>query len=460
MSSRNSPAAGASVLALAGLLAVVVATLWPFRFTFRALTWVSYAQSFGVAPRTLLDLPRNILLFIPLGLGVGGALRARGVSPLRTRALTIGVAAAVTVGVESLQVFLPGRTPNLWDVAGNIGGAAAALLLLRVRERWGADERESRRPLLPSGMTLLATTLVLAVALSWVLMRSMRPGGWSASALWVADGYVHDVVILDCAVDEGATERLLKGQVPGNLSASIVTLDQSMPGVLSDAGRRIDATGQFTVAFTAVPADRRQAGRSRLVALVGSGTTDDLLLAQDEGRLTVSWRSPLTGGNSLAPELAFPNVFDAKGPTRIVLSVDGSTARVRTVAGIGNDDLFLAPDVVFTAIVRETNLWPVSVHHVAFWQSTLLFATIVFLPAGALLARVWHESARRQAYLLLAGLVVPAVYFEAVISGFRHGPPRPVSMAVSVALTAVGFGVVALWRQARPLLDDPEIRRR
>jgi VanZ family protein len=460
LSSRNNAAAEAGLLALAGLLAVVVATLWPFRFTFRALTWVTYAQSFGVAPRTLLDFPRNILLFIPLGLGVGGVLRARGVTPLRTLALTIGLATAVTVGVESLQLFLPGRTPNLSDIAGNIGGAAAAFLLLRVRERGRADERRMRRPVLPAGMALLATTLVLAVALSWGLMRSMRPGGWTASALWVADGSVHDVVILDRAIDNGATERLLRGQVPDTLSASVVTVGDSTSGILTGAGERIDATGQFTVAFTVVPADRQHAGRSRLVALRGPGATDDLLLAQDQGRLTVAWRSPLTGGNSLAPELAFPNVFDAKEPTRIVLSVDGSTARVRTTTGIGNDDLFLAPDVVLTAIVRETNLWPVSVHHVAFWQSTLLFATIVFLPAGALLARVWRETARRRSYLLLAGFVLPAVYFEVFISGFRHGSPRPVSMAVSVALTAVGFGLVAFWRQTGALLDDPEIGRR
>jgi VanZ family protein len=460
LSSRNNAAAGAGILALAGLLAVVVATLWPFHFTFRALTWDSYAQTFGVAPRTLLDLPRNILLFIPLGLGIGGALRARGVSPPRTMALTLGLAAALTIVVESLQVFVPGRTPNLSDVAGNTCGAAAALLLLRVKEQWRSGERGTRRGLLPAGTALLATTLVLAVALSWVLMRSMRPGGWSATTLWVADGYVHDVVILDRAVDDGAADRLLSGHVPNHLSPWIVSRQDSTSASLNGAGQRVEATGQFTVAFTAVPADRRHAGRSRLVALRGPGATDDLLLAQDQGRLTVSWRSPLTGGNFLAPELVFPNVFDVNGPTRIVLSVNGSTARVRTAAGIGNDDLFLAPDLVFTAIVRETSLWPVSFHHAAFWQSTLLFATIVFLPAGALVAQVWHGSARRRASVLLAGFVLPAVYIEAFIAGFRHGPPRPVSMAASVALTAVGFGLVALWRQAGPLLDDPKVRRR
>jgi len=446
------------VLALAGLLAVVTATLWPFRFEFRTLTWATYAQSFGVAPRTLLDLPRNILLFMPLGLGVGVALRARGQSPLRTMTLTIGLAAALTVAVESLQVFLPGRTPNLSDIAGNIGGGAAALLLLRVKERWDADGGSG--PMLPAGVTLLATILVLAVAPSWALMRSMRPGGWSANALWVAGGQVHDVVILDRAVDEGTAVRLLGGQVPDGLLASIVARQDSTPGILNVAGQRIDATGQFAVAFTIVPADQRQAGRSRLVALHGPGATDDLVLAQDHGRLTVSWRSPLTGGNSLAPELGFPNVFDANGATRIVLSVDGSTARVRTAAGTGDDDLFLAPDVVFTAIVRETSVWPITVRHLAFWQSTLLFATIVFLPAGALFGRVWRRSTPRRAYLLLAGFALPAVYFEGFISWYRHGPPRPVSVAVSVALTAVGFGLVVLWRQTSALADDPEIRRR
>lgn len=460
MSSRSSRAAAPGVLALTGLLTVLFATLWPFRFAFRPLTWAAYAQSFGVAPQDLLDLPRNILLFLPFGLGVGLALRARGHSPLRTSALTIGLAAAVTATVESLQVFLPGRTPNLSDLAGNIGGAAAALLLLGARERWRAHGGGRRRLLLPAGVALLATMLVVAGALSWALMRGMRPGGWTASALRVADGRVHDVVVFDRAIDDATAARLLRGEMPDGLLVSIVARRDSTSSIVNGAGRRIDASGQFTVAFTAVAADRRQPGRSLLAALSDSAATDDLVLAQDQGRLTVAWRSPLTSGNDQEPELHFPNVFDADGPTRIVLSVDGSTARVRTATGIGNDDLFLAPDVVFTAMVRETNVWPISIHHVAFWHSTLLFAAIVFVPAGALLWNVHHGSTRRGAQLLLAGFVLPAVSFEGFVAWYRAGPPRPVSIAVGIALTAIGFGLFALWQRANVLAaDDPEVRR-
>ena len=434
------------MLALAGLLAVLVATLWPFRFEFRPLTWVTYAQSFGVAPRTLLDLPRNILLFMPLGLGLALALRARGHSLLRTSALTIGVAALVTVAVESLQVFLPGRTPNLSDLVGNVGGAAAALLLLGVADRRRVDGG-GRRLLRPAGVALLATLLVLAGTLSWTLMRSMRPGGWTASALRVTDGRVRDVVVLDRAIDDATVARLLQGEMPDGLSASIVARRDSTSWIVDGAGQRIDASGQFTVAFTAVATGRRSPGRSPLAGLSDLAATDDLVLVQDEGRFIVAWRSPLTGGNDLTPELHFPNVFDAEGPTRIVLSVDGATARVRTATGTGNDDLFLAPDVVFTAIVRETNVWPVSIRHVAFWQSTLLFGAIVFVPAGALLGHIGRGNIRRPAFVLLAGLVLPAMYFEGLISVYRHGPPRPASVAVSVALTAVGVALATLWRR-------------
>jgi hypothetical protein len=147
------------------------------------------------------------------------------------------------------------------------------------------------------------------------------------------------------------------------------------------------------------------------------------------------------------------------GSTRIVLSVDGTTARVRTSTGTGSDDLFLAPDAILTGIVRETNLWPVSARHPAFWQSALLFAAIVFLPAGALLA-VWRGNTKGRAYLWLAGFAFPAVYFEAFIAGYRHSAPRPISMAIGMAVTAVGFGLTALWRHTSRLADDPDVGRR
>ena len=44
---------------------MVVATLWPFSFEFRSLTWAQYFEGIELAPSSFLDFPRNIVLFMP-----------------------------------------------------------------------------------------------------------------------------------------------------------------------------------------------------------------------------------------------------------------------------------------------------------------------------------------------------------------------------------------------------------
>ena len=64
----------------------------------------------------LANFLRNVLLFVPLGIGLGLLIR----SPVRAWLPTL----LLTVVVEITQIFIPGRNPLLVDVLANAGGGA------------------------------------------------------------------------------------------------------------------------------------------------------------------------------------------------------------------------------------------------------------------------------------------------------------------------------------------------
>lgn len=109
-----------------------------------ALTLAPASGEVGVSPwcvscgdRGLADLLLNILLFAPLGASVaasGGTAR---------RALLTGL--AFSLGIELLQLVIPGRAPTARDVIANGFGAWLAAVSFHTIVHWLADTRRRRR---------------------------------------------------------------------------------------------------------------------------------------------------------------------------------------------------------------------------------------------------------------------------------------------------------------------------
>jgi VanZ family protein len=85
------------------------------------------------------DIFDNILLFMPFGYGLAAAIRRKGFSTHMTILCTFAIGLLLSLGVETLQVWLPGRWPSLVDVASNgIGALLGSIVLLtwnRLRSR-------------------------------------------------------------------------------------------------------------------------------------------------------------------------------------------------------------------------------------------------------------------------------------------------------------------------------------
>lgn len=77
-----------------------------------------------------IEFGSNILLFVPLGVGLAMLLT-------RSRYLIIPVALLASLTIESVQaVYIAARTPSVYDIIANVSGAALGLVAVAVFEVW------------------------------------------------------------------------------------------------------------------------------------------------------------------------------------------------------------------------------------------------------------------------------------------------------------------------------------
>lgn len=159
----------ARALLLYVVVVMLVITLTPFHFA------VPRSWRVTVDDWTVLDVVANVLLFVPAGflLALGRPAGERGTV---WRALAAG--AALSLAIESAQLFEAARYASPWDVLTNAAGAAlGGALPARLRRRLDPAALVGRLALeLP-----LVGLVYLLVPLAW--LRALA-GGAGAARLW------------------------------------------------------------------------------------------------------------------------------------------------------------------------------------------------------------------------------------------------------------------------------------
>ncbi|MGY2130409.1 VanZ family protein [Blastococcus sp. SYSU DS0617] len=146
--------------AVAVVLAVAAITLGPAevvadaRRTVMAGVEALTAPLPGTVHRAQVEAVANVLLFVPVGALAALAFRRSG--PV----LPLALAAATSVLIELAQTALPGRVPDLVDVAANTAGASVGVVLVTVR--LAVSRGDGRRPRRGLRLALLATPAVIA----------------------------------------------------------------------------------------------------------------------------------------------------------------------------------------------------------------------------------------------------------------------------------------------------------
>jgi hypothetical protein len=146
----------APVVLTVALAAVLVATLAPLGGTGGTASW----GCVFCGDRALADLLVNILLFTPIGIGLG----LRGTHFVR--AVLAGL--VISLLVESAQILIPARDASLGDIIANTLGTAAGAGIVLLAPRWLA-------PGVVAARRLLLSWAVLAIAMFWVTGWLLAP---------------------------------------------------------------------------------------------------------------------------------------------------------------------------------------------------------------------------------------------------------------------------------------------
>lgn len=232
---------------IAYVAVVLVATITPFELRFdvsEILAALGRAFSFGYSPTALVDAAQNMALFA----GWGALWVATGQSRPGERALLAPTLSglALSLGVETMQLFLPARTTSMQDVVTNTLGAliGAAFVAGLVNVATGLRERRSYFgvPALVFAGSYLAAALFQAVLGSAhpTVLSGARGGPFARLFRGIADFELASFLTLP------VTDLLLF--VPAGLFALVVLAEVGMPHRLG--ARHVAVAGLLVAAVT------------------------------------------------------------------------------------------------------------------------------------------------------------------------------------------------------------------
>lgn len=424
---------------LLGAAVALVLAVCVFPYQLETRSWRPFAAELVDADKGAGDAVRdvvvNVLLFVPFGVGMAATSRNR----LRVTGrvvLTVGTAAVLSLGVESLQMYLPSRDPSLRDVAANVAGAALGGLLLLGREAQVSAICGAvaalwwRLWLIDRPGRLLFIYLLGALLAAGSLQASTRLSNWSlAFPLLIGNeatgdrpwaGWIRELEISDKALSHRQAaaavgtrlDQLLPGSVvlsqhfpdselqPAAMAAGFawqgprrqLPAPVSTPGLFvsrtrwlrSDeagrlAGDALRRANQLTLKLACRAASVHQDGPARIISVSTDPYHRNLTIGQEGSALVVRLRTPMTGPNGREPELVKPHVFDRDVDRTILITYDGATLAAYVDGARHWSRLELTPGVVLVNSLSSPNTLDLPGY-------TVLFLALVSGPAGILFA--------------------------------------------------------------------------
>lgn len=425
----------ALLVTLGGLTLILAATLHPFNFDpVHDLSWQLMMQRLDLRllrADSWIDIPRNVLLFMPFGLGIAALLYTTGIARRNRLVAAALVGLVTTMTVEGLQFTLQLRSPELSDLLANTAGMLVGALAY---ERWLAINL-SRRYGRPFGMRdqvllLLLPAVALVMTLTFGLFRDVQHQSdltnWD-SAYYLAigneitqdrpwHGQVDELIVLDRgAQDDELTTFLQAAQSPtpaptaaiahyclvcaeplhdfaGNApdlvwqashvhgeaseqqtAGTVRWLETSTPA--TRLSTRIATTSEFSVLVALHPAATPQSGPARIITLSKDVSNRNLTIGQEGDALVIRLRTLGTGNNGLRPEFRVPGIFIDTAPHRIAVTYSSSILRVYVDSLERVYTARLAPEIAVVSKLIPINNW-----HVAMRASSLaVYSGIYYL---------------------------------------------------------------------------------
>jgi glycopeptide antibiotics resistance protein len=222
-----------------GIFFIVMLTLFPFKF--QAIAWgkKDAIKEFFRNSSDSFDFFGNIFLFSPFGYGLSQWLKPKQFAIFRKLILILGISFALTLTIESLQLFLPNRSTSAIDlftntVGGTLGGAYGLLgwqrqfisIITWLKKSWSQPK---------SIVIVLLVWISLMFGSTWQLTNMMHLNEWNPEFNLVVgneatgdrgwQGNVKGLSISDRALSEPEINQLLQSSQFPKLDSPLADYD-------------------------------------------------------------------------------------------------------------------------------------------------------------------------------------------------------------------------------------------
>jgi VanZ family protein len=237
------------LILITSFVCIVVATLSPFKFNFpENFSLQSMLNNFHYAS-DIKDYSRNVILFIPFGLGLAAILSQNNYNRSIILIIALATSLGLSLSVETIQSFLPARISNLMDIATNtLGGLLGSTVYLWrqliIYFAMAIIQRNGHRLTVKSLLFIFTGLLTLICTAILILLMNANFNNWNANFnLSIGNestgdrpwqGYISSLHIVDHALDAESINKAFSqkneffAQLP-NLVVSVVTnLDSQM----------------------------------------------------------------------------------------------------------------------------------------------------------------------------------------------------------------------------------------
>jgi VanZ family protein len=478
------------ILVIVSILAVAIATLYPFNF--------SIPENFS--PSTLLnrfdntsffqDQVNNVLLFMPFGFGLTSILLRTRIPGLIPILIVVVASANLSFSVEFLQSFLPSRDPTVADIINNTIGGFVGLLCFYI---WDLRSFNSTIDYLENSQasnSLKKVTVFFAgyilltflIGISWENNVSLsewntnfplligneptgdRPWEGTVSQVSFADKEIYNREVQEVFINpnylkDGSNSLLAiyqfsgkynyrdsTGQLPellwqGQLKTQAIDnqkgvkltqsrwLQSAKPVTLIN--QRISKTSQFTVTATFATANLDQKGPARIISLSGDSLHRNLTLGQDNKDLALRLRTPITGQNGADIKLSVPNVFADSNSHRIIVTYAKAKLKVY--------------------VDKPENIYSFNLLELLPNNQKLFSYAVTFIPLGFCLALLTIIAKRQYNFnrlMLPCGILLPSLILEAFLIHVSGKSFSLINLGLGIFFTAF----ISLLFKARTLM--------
>lgn len=488
----------AGLILIAGLWIIFYATLKDFDFQSRRLSPSDYLTGFRLTPSSFYDFPRNVLLFMPLGFGLASILDRRGWSNRSALFLTLLISFAITLLVETLQFFLPGRTPNLSDLLANSLGGLAGLGFYYLWRDWEPVSQWLRAAAAVPSKVLIAGTfyLLFLLLLGCYLLNRTQFTGWNNFYTLLAGneqtgdrpwyGAVSELMIYEVAFSPDEVFDLLlaennaadlappalayypltngtvlademgnlpefewQGDKPNKIDEHQWLQTVRPPDLLS---QKLQESGEFEILLTVQTADLQQNGPARILSYSFDTGLRNFTLGQEGPDLILRVRSPMSGENGASPEFVIPEFFEDHDPQKIAVGFDGLSVTAVSASDQHLHKIDIVPGVALLRTLKGSDDSPFSIGPAEGWVLMAAFYIIFFIPLGILLTLLLAQikMTMLRLLILLGGMLIPTLLLEILFSVRNGFEPRLLNIFWGMAV--VGLTVFVLSIPARQLI--------